>query len=66
MADVTTTSNGLNGAWIREIMQQLTVNQNALKAKLNIYNHQSVKMLSIEWFTGDRLKLKGFFTQVKI
>ena len=34
--------------------------------KLNIYNHQPVKMLLIEWFTKDRFKLKGFFTQIKI
>ena len=39
IAGVITTSNYSDGAWIREIMQQLTVNQNALKVKLKVYNH---------------------------
>ena len=48
MADTTTTSDNLDGAWFRNTLQQLTVNQNALKAKLDMYNHQPVKMPSIE------------------
>ena len=53
--------------WFKETLQQLIINQNALiKAKLNAYNHQPVKIPLIEPFTEDRSKLKGFFIQVKI
>ena len=41
-------------------------NQDALKMKLNVYNHQSVKMPSIERFAEDKTKLKKFIMQVKI
>ena len=34
--------------------------------KLNAYNHQLVKMLSVEKFAKNKVKLKGFFTQIKI
>ena len=53
-------SNNSDGAWFQDILQQLTVNQNALKVKLDVYNHQPVKMPSIEIFAGDKVKLKGF------
>jgi len=41
-------------------------NQDIFKIRINIYNHQTVKMPSIKKFAEDRAKLKGFFTQVKI
>ena len=34
--------------------------------RINAYNYQSVKMLSIKRFAEDKVKLKGFFTQIKI
>jgi len=48
MADITTTSNNSDRAWFKNILQQLTVNQDALKAKLDVHNHQPVKMPLIE------------------
>jgi len=50
MADTTITNNNLNKMWFRDILQQLTINQNAFKAKLNVYNHQTVhrKQIYIE------------------
>ena len=66
MADTTTINNSLDRAWFKNMLQQLTVNQKALKAKLNAHNHQPVKMPSVEKFTEDRVKLKGFLTQIKM
>ena len=33
-------SNNMDSAWFRNTLQQLTVNQNTFKVKLNIYNYQ--------------------------
>ena len=59
-------SSNADNMWVREMLQQLIINQNAFKVKLNGYNYQPVKMPSIKWFIKDRFKLKGFFMQVKI
>ena len=51
MANAMTINNGSDRAWFREMLQQLTVNQKAFKMKLNAYNYQPVKMLSVKQFT---------------
>ena len=55
------TSNSMDSAWMRTILQQLMETQNGLKMRINTYNHQPVKMLSIKRFARDKAKLKGFF-----
>jgi len=42
------------------------INQNAFKMKLDAHNHQPIKMLSIERFVENKVKLKGFIMQIKI
>ena len=41
-------------------------NQIVIKEQFNVQKHQPVKMLLIKKFNGNWLKLKGFFTQIKI
>ena len=60
------TSSNADGTWFKDTLQQLTINQNAFKTKLNAHNYQPVKMPLIKRFAGDRSKLKKFLTQVKI
>ena len=62
----TSMSNNIDNAWMKTTLQQLTKNQNAFKMKIDAYNHQLVKMSSIEKFADDKAKLKEFFTQIKI
>ena len=49
-------SNGSDNIWFRNTLQQLIVNQKAFKAKLNVHNHQPVKMPSIKKFAKNKAK----------
>ena len=66
MVDATTTNDNSDGVQFKDTLQQLIVNQEIFKAKLNMYNHQLIKMLLIKKFAGNKMRLKRFFTQVKI
>jgi hypothetical protein len=52
--------------WYREMITQLAENQAALKQQLDKHGHRSVKMPSVERFSGEAHKLRGFLTQIKI
>ena len=52
--------------WYRDMITQLAENQAALKEQLDKQGHRSVKMPSVERFSGEAHKLRGFLTQVKI
>ena len=45
---------------LRDIVDQMNNNQLILDNKINGIGLSKVKLLSIEWFNGTRLKLKGF------
>ncbi len=45
---------------LRGVVDQMNNNQQALDNKVNEMGLSRVKLLSIEWFNGTRLKLKGF------
>ena len=45
---------------LREIVEYINNNIQALDNKVNEIGITKVKLLSIEWFDGTRLKLKGF------
>ena len=59
-------ASSANTAWLKENMGYLMENQEVLKNRLNTSRHQLVKMPSIEKFTENRSKLKGFLVQVKL
>src|SRR6266700_3099572 len=50
---------------LRDIINQINNNQLALDNKINVIGLLKVKLLSIEWFDGTRLKLKGFLSQMR-
>ena len=52
--------------WYREMITQLADNQAALKEQLDRQGHRAIKMPSVERFSGEAHKLRGFLTQVKI
>ena len=54
-------NNNMDSAWFKNTLQQLIKNQNALKIRIDAYNHQLVKMLLIKRFAKDKAKLKGIF-----
>ena len=47
---------------LQEIVDQLTANNAVLEERLNGIGAVKIKLLSIERFLGERLKLKGFLT----
>jgi hypothetical protein len=47
---------------LREVVDQLTNNSVALDNKINSIGMSKVKMLLIERFSGEKVKLKGFLT----
>src|SRR6266568_6867755 len=50
---------------LKDIMDQINNNQLALDNKINGIGLLKVKLLSIKWFDGTRLKLKGFLLQMR-
>jgi hypothetical protein len=49
-----------------EVVDQLTNNGVVLNDKINSIGMSKVKMPSIERFSGEKVKLKGFLTQMKL
>jgi hypothetical protein len=49
-----------------KVVNQLTSNSVALDNKINSIGMFKIKMPSIERFSGEKVKLKGFLTQVKL
>jgi hypothetical protein len=49
-----------------KVVNQLTSNGVALNNKINSIGISKVKMLSIKRFSGEKTKLKGFLTQMKL
>jgi len=49
---------------LQKIVNQLTKNNIALKSRINRIGVVKVKLLLIKRFLGERLKLKGFLTQM--
>ena len=47
---------------LQQIINQLTGNRQALENKITEMGISKVKMLSIERFSGEKAKLKGFLT----
>jgi hypothetical protein len=45
-----------------KVVNQLTNNSVALDNKINSIKILKVKMLLIKWFSGEKVKLKGFLT----
>ena len=50
---------------LREIVDYINNNMQVLDNKVNEIGMTKVKLLFIECFNGIRLKLKGFFLQIK-
>ena len=50
---------------LREIVNHINNNMQALDNKVNKIRITKVKLLSIKCFNGTRLKLKGFLLQMK-
>ena len=50
---------------LREIVDHMNNNMQALNNKVNEIGMTKVKLLSIECFDGTRLKLKGFLLQIR-
>src|SRR6266702_3573084 len=50
---------------LKNIIDQINNNQLALDNKINGIGLSKVKLPSIEWFNGTRLKLKGFPLQMR-
>ena len=51
---------------LRKVVNQLTNNSVALDNKINSIGMSKVKMPLIERFSGEKVKLKGFLTQIKL
>jgi hypothetical protein len=49
-----------------KVVNQLTNNSVALNNKINNMGMSKVKMLLIKQFSGEKVKLKGFLTQIKL
>ena len=49
---------------LQEIVNQLTTNNAALEERVNRIKAAKIKLLSIKRYLGERLKLKGFLTQI--
>jgi hypothetical protein len=47
---------------LREVVNQLINNSVVLNNKINSIRILKVKMPSIKWFSGEKVKLKGFLT----
>jgi hypothetical protein len=47
---------------LREVVNQLINNSVVLNIKINSIRILKVKMPSIKWFSGEKVKLKGFLT----
>jgi hypothetical protein len=46
------------------MVNQLTDNNTILKERLNSISIVKIKLPLIKWFIGEKLKLKGFLTQI--
>ena len=53
-------------AQLQEVINQLTVNSVVLDVKINSISIIKVKMPSVKRFRGEKSKLKGFLTQIKL
>jgi hypothetical protein len=51
---------------LREVVNQLINNSVALDNKINSMGMSKVKMPLIERFSGEKVKFKGFLTQMKL
>jgi hypothetical protein len=51
---------------LRKVVNQLINNSVVLNNKINSIGISKVKMLSIKRFSGEKVKLKGFLTQIKL
>ena len=49
-----------------KVVNQLTNNSVVLDNKINSIGMSKVKMPSIKKFSGEKVKLKGFLTQIKL
>ena len=49
---------------LQKIVNQITDNNKLLKERVNKMGAARIKLLSIKRFAGERLKLKGFLTQI--
>jgi hypothetical protein len=49
-----------------EVVNQLTSNGVVLNNKINSIGMSKVKIPSIKRFSGEKVKLKGFLTQIKL
>jgi hypothetical protein len=49
-----------------KVVNQLTSNGVVLNNKINSMGMSKVKMLLIKRFSGEKVKLKGFLTQIKL
>jgi hypothetical protein len=49
-----------------KVVNQLINNSIVLNNKINSIGISKVKMLSIKRFSGEKVKLKGFLTQIKL
>jgi hypothetical protein len=47
---------------LRKVVNQLINNGVALNDKINSIKMSKIKMPSIKWFSGEKVKLKGFLT----
>ena len=47
---------------LQEIVDQLTTNGTVLENRINKMGLIKVKILLIKWFSGEKIKLKGFLT----
>ena len=51
---------------LRETIEQINKVNNTLRTKINSIQTAKIKMPSIKRFIGERLRLKGFLTQIKL
>ena len=51
---------------IQAVVDQITANNIAFQNRLNIIGITKVKMLAIKHYSGEKTKLKGFLTQIKL
>jgi hypothetical protein len=51
---------------LREVVNQFTNNGVVLNNKINSIGISKIKMPSIKRFSGEKVKLKGFLTQMKL
>ena len=50
---------------LQEIVNRLIDNNIILKERLNSIRIAKIKLPLIKWFIGEKLKLKGFLTQIR-